>query len=55
VRTIHLVLLVLLALPLAACKKAEPVVAAKPAPVAKAKKAGRSRMDMTIDLRNALQ
>lgn len=39
-RTFHLALLVLLALPLAACKKAEPVVAAKPAPpAAKAKKA----------------
>jgi hypothetical protein len=34
VRAIHLFLPVLLALPLAACKKAEPVVAAKPAPSA---------------------
>ena len=33
-RAIHLFLPVLLALPLAACKKAEPVVAAKPAPSA---------------------
>ena len=39
-RAIHLLLLVLLALPLAACKKAEPVVAAKPVPpAAKEKKA----------------
>lgn len=39
-RAFHLLLLVLLALPLAACKKAEPVVAAKPAPpAAKATKA----------------
>ena len=35
----RLLLLALLALPLAACKKAEPVVAAKPAPAAKARKA----------------
>jgi hypothetical protein len=39
VRVLHLLLLVPLALPLAACKKAEPVVAAKPAPPAAAKKA----------------
>jgi hypothetical protein len=38
VRALHLLLLALLALPLAACKKAEPVVAAKPAPAARAKK-----------------
>ena len=43
-RTLHLVLVVLLALPLAACKKAEPVVAAKPAASApaRAKKAAPS-------------